>query len=217
MTDPWSTNRSPGIPMSRTATDRYAGIGEPRLLDRLEHRGPEPAGHDALLERHEQRLAPRLVEDQLAVERLREPRVDHADGPAARLQRVGHLERAPGDRPEGHEQQVAALAEDLAAPDGDRLGLALRHAEPGVARVVERERVVLGERRPQQRAQLLLVARAGDDEVRQLRWAGSVNMPWWLVPSSPTRPARSTASSTGASFWHTSWTVWSNARWRNVE
>ena len=50
-----------------------------------------------------------------------------------------------------------------------------------------------------------------------VRWAGIVNMPWWLVPSSPTRPARSTASSTGASFWHTSWTVWSNARWRNVE
>ena len=42
-------------------------------------------------------------------------------------------------------------------------------------------------------------------------------MPWWLVPSSPTSPARSTASSTGASFWQTSWTVWSNARWRNVE
>ena len=49
------------------------------------------------------------------------------------------------------------------------------------------------------------------------RWAGSVNMPWWLVPSSPTRPARSTASSTGWSFWQTSWTVWSKARWRNVE
>ena len=27
------------------------------------------------------------------------------------------------------------------------------------------------------------------------RWAGSVNMPWWLVPSSPTSPARSTAMS----------------------
>ena len=42
-------------------------------------------------------------------------------------------------------------------------------------------------------------------------------MPWWLVPSSPTSPARSTASRTGASFWQTSWTVWSKARWRNVE
>ena len=42
-------------------------------------------------------------------------------------------------------------------------------------------------------------------------------MPWWLVPSSPTSPARSTAISTGWSFWQTSWTVWSNARWRNVE
>ena len=42
-------------------------------------------------------------------------------------------------------------------------------------------------------------------------------MPWWLVPSSPTRPARSTARRTGASFWQTSWTVWSKARCRNVE
>ena len=33
---------------------------------------------------------------------------------------------------------------------------------------MQRERVVLGERGPQQRAQLLLVAGRGDDEVRQL-------------------------------------------------
>src|SRR5256885_317652 len=42
-------------------------------------------------------------------------------------------------------------------------------------------------------------------------------MPWCEVPSSPTSPARSTASSTGRSFWHTAWTIWSKARCRNVE
>ena len=72
-----------------------------------------------------------------------------------------------GDRPEGHEQQVAAFPEDLAAARPGSPRARARDAEPGVARVVERERVVLGERRAQQRAQLLLVARAGDDEVRQ--------------------------------------------------
>ena len=44
--------------------------------------------------------------------------------------------------------------------------------EPGVARVVQGERVVLGERGPEQRAQLLLVLRAGDHEVRQLALGG---------------------------------------------
>jgi hypothetical protein len=49
------------------------------------------------------------------------------------------------------------------------------------------------------------------------RCAGIVNIPWWLVPSSPTRPARSTPITTGWSFWQTSWTTWSKARWRKVE
>ena len=44
--------------------------------------------------------------------------------------------------------------------------------KPGIARVVQRERVVLGERRPEQRAQLLLVLRRGDHEVRQLALGG---------------------------------------------
>ena len=118
---------------------------------------PEPAGHHALLERHDEPLAARLVEDQLAVERLGEPGVDDADGPALGLERVGGLERAHDDRPEAHEQEVAALAQDLAPPDREHRRLALGQAEPGVARVVERERVVLGERRAEQRPQLLLV------------------------------------------------------------
>ena len=57
-------------------------------------------------------------------------------------------------------------------PTGIARRLDRRQAEPGVARVVQRERVVLGERGPQQRAQLLLVLRASDDEVRQLALGG---------------------------------------------
>ena len=47
--------------------------------------------------------------------------------------------------------------------------------------------------------------------------AGSMNIPWCEVPSSPTRPDRSSPSSTGRSFWQTSWTSPSKARWLKVE
>ncbi len=43
-----------------------------------------------------------------------------------------------------------------------------RNLEPGVARVMQSERVVLCERRADQGPQLLLVLRAGDDQVGQL-------------------------------------------------
>ena len=69
-------------------------VGEPRLLERLEHRRPEPAGHDALLERHDERLAACLVEDQLAVERLHEPGVDRRR-PTSRAPRARRRPGAP--------------------------------------------------------------------------------------------------------------------------
>ena len=92
-------------------------IGQPRLLDELEDAAPEAAGHDALLERHEEPLAAGLVEDQLTVERPRVSGVDDADRPALGRQQVGRRDRPRDDRPEPDEQQVAALAQDLAAPD----------------------------------------------------------------------------------------------------
>ena len=103
--------------MIRTATSRSAGSVDPRLLDQLEHAAAEAAGHDALLEGHHQPLAARLVEDQLAVERLGEPGVDDADRPALGREGVGRLDRPRHDRPEPDEQEVAALAQDLAAAD----------------------------------------------------------------------------------------------------
>ena len=72
-------------------------IGQPRLLDQFEHAAPEPAHDDALLERHEHPLAARLVEDQLPIERPREPGVDDADRPALRRP-AGRPPRPPAPR-----------------------------------------------------------------------------------------------------------------------
>ena len=53
-------------------------------------------------------------------------------------------------------------------PTGMGVGSTAGRSKPGVARVVQRERVVLAERRAQQAPQLLLVLGRGDDQVRQL-------------------------------------------------
>ena len=129
-TDPWSTNRSPGMPRMRTGTSRYAGSARRASSTSSRIAAPEAAGHDALLEGHDQPLAARLVEDQLPVERPREAGVDDADRPALVLQRVGRLERPHDDRPEADEQQVAALAQHLALPDRDDRRRHGRQAEP---------------------------------------------------------------------------------------
>ena len=144
------------------------GIGQPRLLQHLQDRGAEPADRGPLLQRHHQALPARLVEDQLAVDRLEESGVDHAHGPAFRRQRVRHRDAARHDRPEADQQDLATVAQDLALSDGQHLRGPFGHPEAGIARVVERERVILGERGPHQRAELLLVLRCGDDEVRDL-------------------------------------------------
>ena len=65
-------------------------------------------------------------------------------------------------------RRSVALAQDLALADRDRRRLDRRQVEARVARVVQRERVVLAEGGAQQPAQLLLVLGRGDDEVGQL-------------------------------------------------
>ena len=114
------------------------------------------------------RLPRACVEDQLAVERLGEARVDDPDRPALGGQPFRGRHRPHDDRPEADEQDVGALAQHLALADRDDLGLDRRQVEARVARIVERERVVLGEA-PSGRA-TAAPARpwAGDDEVRQL-------------------------------------------------
>ncbi len=62
-------------------------------------------------------------------------------------------------------------------PIGSTSGWRARDVEAGVARVVQGERVVLGERGPEERAELLLVLRAGDDQVRDLALGGQGEHP----------------------------------------
>ena len=86
--------RDPDDPQRHVAVGR---VGQPRLLEQLQDAAAEPAGHDALLERHDQPLAAGLVQDQLAVERPGEPGVDDPDRPALGLERL-RPPRAPGRR-----------------------------------------------------------------------------------------------------------------------
>ena len=97
-------------------------VGETGLLEEPEHRAAEPAGGNALLEGDHESLAASLVEDQLTIERLGEPGVDHADGPALGLERVGRLDRPRHDRPEADEQQVAPSRSTSPCPMGSARG-----------------------------------------------------------------------------------------------
>jgi len=152
----------------RTVTSRYAGSATRASSTSFQDAGPEPAGHDALLEGHQQLLATRLVEDELAIERLGVAGIDDTDRPALLLEHVGRLATALHDGPEPHYQDLTALTEHLAHPDRENLRSPHGDAEAGVARVVQRERVILGKSGPHERPQLLLVLGAGDDHVRQL-------------------------------------------------
>ncbi len=86
-------------------------VVERRVRQRLEHGTAEAAGDDALLERHDQLLAPRVVRDEGRVEWLCEARVDHGDGPAVGGESVGNFQPARNDRPKANDQDLRALAE----------------------------------------------------------------------------------------------------------
>src|SRR5207245_5160 len=75
-------------------------IGQPRLLDDLEDGGPEAAADHTLLEGDDEAFAACCLEDELAVDRLRESRVDDADAPALGLERIGRGNRPLDDRSE---------------------------------------------------------------------------------------------------------------------
>ena len=164
-------------PLARDADDldgdlAKGRVGHARLLDDLEDAAAEPAARDALLERDDEPLATGLIEDQLAVERLGEPGVDDPDRPAVGLERIGGFQRSCHDRAESDEQQVAALAQDLATADRQDLRLDREQPETRVARVVQGERALVRQRGPHERAQLLLIPGRGDDEVRELALGG---------------------------------------------
>ena len=111
---------------------------------------------------------------------------------------IGDLHAAHDDRTEADDQEVAALAQDLGLADRDRRRLD-RRAGRSPSRAGSAARTDGPGRRP--------CASAGAAPARpwarrrrgsgSWRCAGIVNMPWWLVPSSPTSPARSTPITTG--------------------
>ena len=114
-----------------------------------------------------------LLEDQLAIERLGKSGVDDPDRPALRRPAARRLPaRASTIGPKPTIRMSCALAQDLGLADGDRGRLDRRQVEAGVARVVQRERMVLAECRVHQPAQLLLVLGRGDDDVGQLALSG---------------------------------------------
>ena len=79
---------APGCRCSRTGSSRRAASARPASASASSTAEPKPPADDALLERHDQLLAARLLEDQLAIERLGVARVDDADRPALRGQRA---------------------------------------------------------------------------------------------------------------------------------
>ena len=85
-----------------------------------------------------------------AVERAGEPGVHDPDRPALLLQLGSRRDATVDDGPEADDHDVRALAQDLAAADLDELRLDRVEVEAGVARVLQGERVLLGEGRAQQ-------------------------------------------------------------------
>ena len=164
--------------------------------------------------------APRArVHDRRPVERLGEPGVDDPDAPALGGQRVGRRPARDGRSARSPTNSRSSPSRSTSArPTGRTCGSTGSSPKPGVARVVQRERVVLGERGPQQRAQLLLIARRGDDQVGQLPLGGDREHALVARAVLADQPgAVHGEQRPGASFWQTSWTVWSKARCRNVE
>ena len=153
--------------MMRTGTSRRPRrpAAPPR---RLEHRRTEAAGHDALLERHDQPLAARLRRGSAGGRAASRTGIDDADRPALGRPAPSAASSARatiGPKPTNSRSRPRAAtrparpagrpAPPAPARSPGRAGSAARTGGPGRAPV-------------QQRAQLLLVLGRGDDEVRQL-------------------------------------------------
>jgi hypothetical protein len=98
-----------------------------------------------------------VAEDQPAVERLREASIDQPDRPALSGKLLRDLDAAHDDGPEAHDQDVFARAQELAFADGNRPRVDRLKVEARIARVMQRERMVLSECGVHQPAQLLFV------------------------------------------------------------
>ena len=92
------------------------------------------------------------------VQGLGEAGVDDPHRPALGREPLGDLDAAHHDGPEAHDEQLGAHAEGLRLAHRDEDRVDVRQVQSGIPGVVQRERMILGECRPQQAAQLLLVA-----------------------------------------------------------
>ena len=151
-TEPWSTNRSAGMPMIRTGRLAEAP-GRPSRASSSASRTADPNPPVTTLSSNvtTSRLPRAWSRISSAVERLREPGVDDADRPALAPRARRRPRRARmtiGPKPTNRTSSPSRSTSPLA--DRDRPSARPRGSpKPGVARVVERERVVLGERRPE--------------------------------------------------------------------
>ena len=110
----------------------------------------------------------------LAVDRLDESGVDHADPQAVELaQPLGHPQAGPDHRAAGQEHAVGLPLEDLGLAQLDRLDLALDRVEvrPGVS---ERDGRGVRQGEVEHRGDVLLVARGHDDHVGEDAEIGQV-------------------------------------------
>ena len=170
------------------------------------------AADRALLDGDQKLVLGGEAQDELAVERLGEPRVGDGGRKAARRKLLGRLQRLGEARAERQDRDPRALAHDPALADRQRLA-ALRHldADAVAARIAQRDRAaVMGGRGRDHVHEFGLVGRRHHHHVRQAGEIGDVERAG--VGRRRRRrpgPARSMAKRTGRFWIATSCTTWS--------
>ena len=188
VTEPWSTNRPPGMPMILTRTSRSAASVS--RASSIASRTPDPNPPVSTLSSNvTTSFLPR------AWSRIRsrssgcgEAGVDHADRPpvAASASAASSARATIGPNPTKSTSMPSRRTSPR--PIGRTSGSIAAQAEPRVARVVEGERVILGEGRSEERPQLLLVLRRRDDEIRELALGREREHPLVTRPVLPDEP-----------------------------
>ena len=131
-------------------------------------RAAKAAGEHVILEGHEQRDARGVAQQQGAVERLHEARVDHAHGEVLlRRQTVGEGEGVRDHRAQRPDHNIGALPQDFGLADRQQCGRRLdRLTRTGAAGVAEARRTRQVEARVQHIDELILVLRLHNRQVR---------------------------------------------------
>ena len=161
-TAPWCTKPSASATFS-------SGHADVRPVERIEHAVAEAAHRGALLGGHHQAPSrPPAAAISASSSGFAQRALITVDAEAVvALQRLGHVKQPLHDRSEPDQQQVAAGAQHLAAPDLERLAVPIGQVLAGVARVVQADRPGVAQGGHDHVAQLLLVLRRADHQVRQ--------------------------------------------------